>query len=66
MPRRRVFRTRATCPGVRDDLRLTANRRTFIGRIVALERLHAGHVPRLHLSVQVAAGRIRLRVRFLE
>lgn len=38
MARRRVFRTRVTCPGVQDDLGLTANKRAFIGRIVKLER----------------------------
>lgn len=38
MARRRVFRTRVTCPGVRDDLGPTANQRALIGRVVQLQR----------------------------
>jgi HIRAN domain-containing protein len=47
MARRRVFRTRVTCPGVRDDLGPTANQRAFIGRIVKLERKSSSGVSLL-------------------
>jgi hypothetical protein len=38
MARRRVFRTRVICPGVRDDLGPTAKQRALVGKIVTLER----------------------------
>ena len=37
MARRRVFRTRVTCPGIGIDLGPTANQRALIGRVVELE-----------------------------
>jgi hypothetical protein len=38
MARRRVFRTRVVCPGVRDDLGPTGKQRALVGKIVTLER----------------------------
>jgi hypothetical protein len=38
MARRRVFRTRVTCPGVSDDLGPTAKQRALVGKTVTLER----------------------------
>jgi hypothetical protein len=38
MARRRVFRTRVTCPGVTDDLGPTAKQRELVGKTITLER----------------------------
>lgn len=38
MARRRVFKTRAKCPGITTDLGLTSNRQRMIDRHVALEK----------------------------
>lgn len=38
MPRRRVFKTRAECPGMSTDLGPTCNQRQMIGRMVTLEK----------------------------
>ena len=38
MARRRVFRTRATCPGIKTDLGHTANQTVMVGRVVTLEK----------------------------
>ncbi len=44
MATRRVFRTRAKCPGIATDLGPTANQRRMIGRIVRLERSSSAEV----------------------
>src|SRR5437016_12517491 len=38
MPRRRVFKSRAECPGISTDLGPTCNQRQMIGRMVTLEK----------------------------
>lgn len=41
---RRVFRTRAKCPGIRTDLGPTANQHRMIGRMVTFEKLSSSEV----------------------
>ena len=38
MARRRVFRTRVTCPGIKTDLGPTVNQHAMVGRVVTLQK----------------------------